>query len=140
MLRPASPTDCYALRYGPEPDVLRLCWQRGPTLAELQQAYEQTRTAAVQLLAPRWLVDSRQRTLPPPPEQSQWLHREFLPGLYAYLPEPLRLACLMTPEQLAGVHQDPRRTAQAQHLTAPEQPFWLAFFDDEAAALRWLQA
>lgn len=131
---------CYHLRYGPEPDVLRLHWQRGPTMAELQQAYQYTLDRAMQLQATRWLIDSRQRPLPPPPEQSAWLHREFLPGLYSDLPEPLRLACLMTPEQLAGVRQDPIRTAQARHLTAAEQPFWLAFFDDEADALRWLLA
>lgn len=138
MPSPDAPA-CFALHHGPEPDVLCLRWRRGPTLPELQQAYAHTLDRAVRLQAPRWLVDARQRQHLSP-EQVRWLYQEFLPALCARLPEPLRLACLLTPEQVAAARQDPARMAQVQQLLTTEQPFWLAFFDDEAAARRWLLA
>ncbi|OON68744.1 hypothetical protein [Hymenobacter sp. CRA2] len=133
-------TEFFDLRYGPEPDVLRLRWQRALTMGELKHGYAQAHGLAVRLLAARWFIDSRSRPLPPPPEQSAWLHQEFLPSLYPYFAEPMRLACLMTPDQFYALRNDAARTAQVQHLTAPDQPFWMAFFDDETRALRWLQA
>ncbi|WP_400193518.1 hypothetical protein [Hymenobacter sp. B81] len=135
---PILSTEYLLLSHGPSADMLRIMWRRPVSLAELQQGYEQVRAAAVRFRAPLWLVDLRSPGLPRPVEQGHWLHELFLPESYRFFAEPLRLACLMSPEQLAAVWYDPVSTANARTLTDPEQPFQLALFDQEAEAVNWL--
>ncbi|WP_345222176.1 hypothetical protein [Hymenobacter koreensis] len=73
-----------------------------------------------------------------PVDYGQWLHHEFLPGLYSLYAEPVRLACLMSATQFADLQRDPVSLANAQMLTDPDLPFQLALFTDQTEAIEWL--
>jgi hypothetical protein len=111
-------------------------WSYQPTLEELPAAYEAITTAALAGNCRFWLQDIRRRTLNDP-HTTDWLLTEYFPDMARRLGGRLYIAYLVSP----ALHQ--HILTYPGYLPASGydgQPFVVAFFGDDGAAVQWLQA
>lgn len=130
---PDLPAPLLDLTYRPDLQVLIGRWQSQPAPAELPVAYEQLRQATLAHGAHRWLQDIRRRSLNDD-ATTAWLISNYFPALAGSLGHPLRIAYLVGP----ALHE--RIAAHPALGGATAQPFTLALFGEEGAAMEWLQA
>lgn len=121
--------DYLRIQYSHDFDVLQVAWLRAVSQAELECGYQQVQAMALRCRASRWLIDARKRPLLP--GQGIWLYQTFMPSLYAFFAEPLRVASLQTPQQLID-------QVDLQALHSDDQPFRLRLFAEEDEAYKWL--
>ncbi|RZK58841.1 MAG: hypothetical protein EOO59_08175 [Hymenobacter sp.] len=130
---PDPPSALLDLTYRPDLQVLIGRWRDQLALAELPAAYEQLHRATLTHGAHRWLQDIRRRSLNDD-DTTAWLIASYFPALASSLGHPLRIAYLVGP----ALHE--RIAAHPALDVVPAQPFTLALFGEEGAAMEWLQA
>ena len=119
------------------PDLALLIgrWGYQPEPAALPAQYERLTASALAHGARHWLQDIRRRTLNDP-ATTRWLLTDYFPDLARRLGGQLRVAYLVSPTLHAHILAEPGFVATEDYVN---QPFAVAFFGDEGAAVAWLR-
>ena len=123
----------YAVRYQPEPALLRGTVLRPLATLEFTEACEMLLAAAQEHHCPYWLLDGRADTDSRPPDVYGWLSDDFLPRVHRALGRVPTLAFIARPEFWNALQA--RSYAPAVVIAGTFRANW---FTDEGAALAWL--
>jgi hypothetical protein len=123
------------LTYRADLDVLIGRWGYQPDIAALPAVYEQLAATALAHKARCWLQDIRRRSFNDP-ATTQWLLNQYFPSLAGQLSGQLRVAYLVSPTLHQLIMAQPGFLTPEEYL---DQPFAVAFFGEEGAAIAWLQ-
>ncbi|GAB3587494.1 hypothetical protein [Hymenobacter daeguensis] len=129
------PAPLIDLAYRADLDILVSRWAYQPAPPELPAVYEQMCETALRENARFWLQDIRRRTLNDP-ATTEWLLKQYFPDMARRLGGRLYVAYLLSPtlhESIVNRHD--YVPAEAYN----DKPFATSFFNDEGAAIRWLQ-
>ncbi|MBF9142648.1 hypothetical protein [Hymenobacter properus] len=121
--------------YRADLDILVSRWAYQPDPHELPAAYRQMCEAAVRDQARFWLQDIRRRTLNDP-GTTNWLLNKFFPEMANRLGGRLYIAYLVGPALHESIVSHPGYVSAEAY---DDKPFATSFFNDEGAAIRWLQ-
>jgi hypothetical protein len=121
--------------YRADLDVLVSRWGHQPDPHELPAVYQQMCEAAVNQQARFWLQDIRRRTLNDP-STTEWLLNKFFPEMARRLGGRLYIAYLVGPALHESIVSRPGYISAEAY---DDKPFAISFFNDEGAAIRWLQ-
>ncbi|RSK29514.1 hypothetical protein [Hymenobacter metallilatus] len=111
-------------------------WQRSVMPFELHQGYAQLLTTATEYQCCYWLIDITRRLSPLGAADVSWLTEEYFPQLQPCLGNPVYLAYVMAPYQLAGMLAMPYTPQQPE---SPGLPYYFQRFTDEESARHWLK-
>jgi hypothetical protein len=121
--------------YRDDLDILVSRWAYQPDPHELPAVYQQMRERAVREKARFWLQDIRRRTLNDP-HTTDWLLNRYFPDMARRLGGRLYVAYLVGPALHQAIISRPGYISAEAY---DDKPFAISFFDDEGAAIRWLQ-
>jgi hypothetical protein len=131
-------SDFLDLVYRPDLRLLAVRWLRAVSYQELQTGFQAALALGTAHRATRWLVDVRRRT-ELDAASSTWVANYLLPEAAAALaPAPLRVAYLLSPLRAQELRRDAGLRAATAASQAAAQPYRLATFIDEGAAVQWL--
>lgn len=132
----SEPPPLLDLAYRADLGILVGRWGYQPDPAGLPAAYDQLAASAHAANCRFWLQDIRRRTLNDP-ATTAWLLAEYFPGMARRLGPRLCVAYLTSP----ALHQAIREAPGFVDVDAyDDQPFAIAFFGEEGAAVAWLYA
>ena len=135
-MTPNIPSPLLQLTYRPDLDILVGRWSYQPAPHELPAAYQQVQAMALHEQSRFWLQDIRRRTFNDP-QTTQWLLDSYFPDVARRLGARLYVAYLVGPT----LHETiVNRTNFVSAQSQDDKPFVTAFFGDEGAAIKWLQA
>jgi hypothetical protein len=131
----SEPSALLDLAHRPDLDILVGRWAYQPDPAELPAVYQQVMDVALREHARFWLQDIRRRTLNDP-NTTRWLLHKYFPDMASRLGGRLFVAYLVSPALHESIISQPNYiSAEAYDGKA----FAISFFNDEGAAIRWLQ-
>jgi hypothetical protein len=135
---PLPPT-C-SIQYRPDLDILVVRWPDDAPFEQLQADFEAVLKTANEYQAPCWMLDVRRRD-DLAPELAHWTTEIFFPLAAAQLsPQVLRLGVLCSPARLAVYDANPDQKHTLAFGLAPERPYRMRLFADEAATVNWLRS
>jgi len=135
-MTPDTPPPLLQLTYRPDLSILIGRWGYQPEPYELPAVYQQVQAVALHEQSRFWLQDIRRRTLNDP-QTTQWLLNNYFPDMASRLGARLYVAYLVGPTLHEIIVNRPDFVpAQSQD----DKSFVTAFFGDEGAAIKWLQA
>lgn len=129
--------DYLSLTYRPDLRMVLLRWLRDASLPEMQIGHQAALHLARQHAATHWFIDVRRRLLVDN-THSSWVIDEFLPQAATLLPATLRVAYFMSPNRQRTIDSQPELQAIFSRAQAPNLPYRMQAFMDEAAAITWL--
>jgi hypothetical protein len=121
--------------YRTDLDILVSRWAYQPDPQELPAVYQQMCEMALQKNARFWLQDIRRRTLNDP-ATTDWLLNKYFPNMARRLGGRLYVAYLLSPALHESIVNRPDYVPAEAY---DDKPFATSFFNDEGAAIRWLQ-
>lgn len=132
--------DTLTLAYRPDLAVLTVRWLTDSQAGVLRTEYDAVLLAADTRCSPRWLFDVRRRPTADA-EATRWVSADWLPRAVAVAaPARLRLAYLVTPARDEFLRLNPPLRTAMETTLAAANPYDVAVFADEGAAMRWLLA
>jgi hypothetical protein len=136
MMTPPINPPLLQLTQRPDLGILVGRWAYQPAPSELPAVYQQIMDEALHGRNRFWLQDIRRRTLNDH-RTTQWLLNSFFPDMASRLGGRLYVAYLVGPALHETIVARPDFIS-AQALD--DKPFVTAFFVEEGAAIKWLQA
>ena len=134
-MNPDIPAPLIDFAYRSDLDILVSRWAYQPDPHELPAVYRQMCEAAVDRQARFWLQDIRRRTLNDP-GTTEWLLNKFFPEMARRLGGRLYIAYLVGPALHEAIVSRPGYVSAEAY---DDKPFAISFFNEEGAAIRWLQ-
>lgn len=118
--------------------VMVVRWHTHAPLEVVQADYAQMLDAAEAHGITDWLLDVRRRQKVTT-ELSAWVSQEFYPqAVVRFAPRRLRMAVLNSPALTEAYRSDPDQKKYVEYVLDPARPFETRLFDDEGAAMHWL--
>ncbi|WP_303312626.1 hypothetical protein [Hymenobacter sp. BT730] len=128
------------ITYRPDLEILLVRWHADAELSVWQEDYHTMLAVAQQHACARWLLDVRRRE-GTDPALSAWASQTFYPFASQQVAPQLLCLAILTANPIYGrFADDPAQRQYVEYMLAEERPFLTQVFDDEAEALRWLQA
>ncbi|MBH8559016.1 hypothetical protein [Hymenobacter negativus] len=127
-----------SISFRPDLRVMVVRWHSHATFEEVQADYAQMLAAAEEHGISDWLLDVRRRNKIPA-DLSDWVTNVFYPQATQRLaPRRLRMAVLNSPALTEAYTSDPAQNKYVAYVLDPARPFDIGLFEDEGAAMRWL--
>ncbi|GAA4035168.1 hypothetical protein GCM10022409_19710 [Hymenobacter glaciei] len=113
-------------------------WHTHAQLEVVQADYGHMLDAAVEAGVYDWLLDVRRRDKVTA-ELSGWVSQVFYPAATQRVaPHRIRMAVLNSPALTEAYVSDPDQKKYVAYALDPARPYDIGLFDDEGAAMRWL--
>lgn len=128
------------IHYRADLDMLTVRWLAEFVSDRFQNEYETILTEAQQHKTPRWLMDVRRRSYPPP-DMADWTANVWLPRVVTALaPQRPRLAYLISPSREESLRLNATLRASMEAAMAPDRGYDVNTFINEGEATQWLLA
>ncbi|GAB3868478.1 hypothetical protein GCM10028824_13480 [Hymenobacter segetis] len=127
-----------SISFRPDLRVMVVRWHSHAAFEVVQADYAQMLAAAEEHGISDWLLDVRRRDKIPA-DLSDWVTHVFYPQATARMaPRRLRMAVLNSPALTEAYTSDPDQRKYVAFVMDPARPFDMNLFEDEGAAMRWL--
>ncbi|MGY3090565.1 hypothetical protein ACVWYF_003620 [Hymenobacter sp. UYAg731] len=127
-----------SISFRPDLGVMVVRWHSHASFEVVQADYAHMLAAAEEHGISNWLLDVRRRDKIPA-DLSAWVTNVFYPRATQQLaPRRLRMAVLNSPALTEAYTSDPDQKKYVTYVMDPARPFDISLFEDEGAAMRWL--
>jgi hypothetical protein len=127
-----------SISFRPDLQVMVVRWHSHAAFEVVQADYAQMLAAAEEHGISDWLLDVRRRDKIPA-DLSDWVTHVFYPQATERMaPRRLRMAVLNSPALTEAYTSDPDQKKYVTYVMDPARPFDIGLFEDEGAAMRWL--